>query len=294
MTQDFVPPHFSYSSLSSYLKCGQQYYLEKIAKVPEIPSWWFVGGTAVHTLTEIYDLDREKFRESGLDQLWATVFNGGVEGQAKRFPDLTKWRAAGKKKNRPDGEDYLVWMDQGPLFVQNYIDWRESSGWELWDGAVVSFDFEANAAEFYGYAVELPLEVEVGGWKMRGSIDRVFIHPDSGALVVTDLKTGSRMPDNDLQLGTYAVGMELQYGERANFGAYFNPRLNKLSSIYNLHNYSVDFLADLGIQLKRGIKNKVFLPNKTNLCNYCPVNQGCAAFGGKDAHLYQIERVLGG
>lgn len=100
------------------------------------------------------------------------------------------------------------------------------------------------------------------------------------------------MPDNDLQLGTYAVGMELQYGERANFGAYFNPRLNKLSSIYNLHNYSVDFLADLGIQLKRGIKNKVFLPNKTNLCNYCPVNQGCAAFGGKDAHLYSIDKII--
>jgi CRISPR/Cas system-associated exonuclease Cas4 (RecB family) len=293
--KDFVPPHFSYSALSGYMQCGQRYYLEKIAKVPEVPSFWFVGGRAVHTLTEMYDVEgEEKFQESGLDQLWAEVFTKEVEAQSKKFPDLTKWRTAGKKKVRPDGEDYLAWMDLGPQFVQNYIDWRSSSGWKLWDEAVVGYDHDTNFVEMYGPAVELPIDVKLGGWKMLGSVDRVFEHPDSGALVVVDLKTGSRMPDNDLQLGTYAVGMEVQYGERPNFGAFFNPRLNKLSEIYNLSVYTVDYLSSLGVQLKTGVQNKVFLPHKSNFCKACSVNDACPAYGGKDANLYTIEKVLGG
>jgi len=287
MTKDHVPPHFSYSALSSYTQCGHRYYLEKVAHVPEIPSWWFVGGRAVHTLTEMYDLEgEEKFQESGLDHLWTTVFMAEVESQAKKFPDLTVWRTAGKKKARPDGEDYLAWMDLGPQFVQNYIDWRRSSGWELWD------PYLENGTQTV--AVELPIDIPIGGWTMKGSVDRVFVYPGSGALVVVDLKTGSRMPENEDQLGTYAVGIHEQYGARPNFGAYFNPRLNKLSEIYNLSTYTLDYMGRLGVQLKTAVQNKVFLPHKTNLCNYCPVNQGCEAFGGADAHLYLIEKVLGG
>lgn len=292
MTKDFVPLHFSYSALSSYTQCGHRYYLEKIAKVPGIPAWWFVGGSAVHKMTEIYDLDEKIFMESGLDHLWTEVFTAEVENQAEKFPDLTKWRTAGKKKALPEGEDYLAWMDLGPKFVQNYIDWRVSSGWTLWTDAVIGYDYETGTFEPYGPAVELPIDISLGGWTMKGSVDRVFEYPDNGALVVVDLKTGSRMPENEDQLGTYAAGVEEQYGQRPNFGAYFNPRLNKMSEIYNLSTYSVDYMARLGVQLKTAVQNKVFLPHKTNLCNYCSVNQGCEAFGGKDAGLYQIEKVL--
>lgn len=291
MTKDFVPPHFSYSSLSSYTQCGQRYYLEKVAKVPQIPSWWFVGGGAVHTVTEIYDTDKKIFEQSGLDQLWTEVFTAAVEEQAKKFPDLTVWRTAGKKKALPEGEDYLAWMDLGPEFCQNYIDWRNSSGWELWT-PIVGYDPETNSYEPYGPAVELPIDIQISEWKMLGSVDRVFIYPGTDNLVVLDLKTGSRMPENEDQLGTYAVGIEIQYGARPNFGAYFNPRKNKLSEIYNLSTYTIDYMTGLGVQFKAAVQNKVFLPHKTNLCNYCPVNQGCEAFGGADAHLYQIEKVL--
>lgn len=290
MAKDFVPPHFSYSSLSSYMQCGQRYYLEKIARVPEVPSWWFVGGRAVHEVTEVYDVDRKNFEKSGLVQLWTEVFTREVEAQSARFPDLTVWRTAGKKKTRPDGEDYLAWMDIGPQFVQNYIDWQAGTDWKLWDGAVVDFDPETGECET-ALAVELPLEIEVGGWMMRGSVDRVYEVPN-GELVVVDLKTGSRMPDNDLQLGTYRVGMEVQYGQRPKYGMYFMNRLNKSSQLYDLSNYTVDSIGQMGVQFKRGIKNKVFLPHKTALCPYCPVNNGCAAFGGKDADLYKIEKVL--
>lgn len=293
MSKDIIPPHFSYSSLTTYMECNHKWYLSKIARVPEIPSWWLVGGSAVHTLTEIYDLDREKFQERGLDQLWQEVFNAEVQAQQVRYPaiSIADWRTAGRKsKAKPDGEDYLAWMDLGPEFVQHYITWRLESGLELWDGAITGFDPDTGEYDTMT-AVELPLDFDIHGWHFKGAIDRVFVQGDE--LLVIDLKSGSRMPESGLQLGSYAVGLEVQYGSRPVYGQYFNLRQNKFSSLYDLSRYTVDSLGELGVQFKNGIKNKIFLPHQTNLCNYCPVNSGCAAFGGKDAALYTIDKVIG-
>jgi len=50
-----LPAHISYSALTTYLDCGWKYYLTRIVKVAERPAWYFVGGSAVHTATEVYD-----------------------------------------------------------------------------------------------------------------------------------------------------------------------------------------------------------------------------------------------
>lgn len=52
---DGLPVHASYSSFTSYLKCGYSYWLERAVKVPQDPAWWFLGGGAVHTASEWYD-----------------------------------------------------------------------------------------------------------------------------------------------------------------------------------------------------------------------------------------------
>jgi hypothetical protein len=52
-----LPPHVSYSSLTTYLDCGWKYYLTRVEKVSEIPAWYLVGGSAVHVATELYDRD---------------------------------------------------------------------------------------------------------------------------------------------------------------------------------------------------------------------------------------------
>lgn len=50
-----LPPHVSYSSLTTYLDCGWKYFLTRVKKVEEHPAWYFVGGSAVHLATEMYD-----------------------------------------------------------------------------------------------------------------------------------------------------------------------------------------------------------------------------------------------
>lgn len=47
--------HISYSALSDWLQCGKMYQLKRRLGLPERPSWWNVGGHAVHAATEAYD-----------------------------------------------------------------------------------------------------------------------------------------------------------------------------------------------------------------------------------------------
>lgn len=56
-----LPDYISYSSLTTYLDCGWKYVLTRAYKVPEQPSFWLAGGSAVHEVTE--QLDRAKWQE---------------------------------------------------------------------------------------------------------------------------------------------------------------------------------------------------------------------------------------
>lgn len=48
-----VPPaHRSYSQWNTFLQCAHQYYLTKVAKVPEHPAVYLAAGSAVHELIE--------------------------------------------------------------------------------------------------------------------------------------------------------------------------------------------------------------------------------------------------
>ena len=61
----YVPPkgypaHMSPSSINSLLTCGEQFRLEKVVRVPQRPMWAGVGGSTVHTCTELLDRDWHK------------------------------------------------------------------------------------------------------------------------------------------------------------------------------------------------------------------------------------------
>lgn len=58
-----TPRHRSYSSFTSWLSCGKAWQLSRAAKVAEVPAWYFVGGSAVHTATEVFD--RALFHDAG-------------------------------------------------------------------------------------------------------------------------------------------------------------------------------------------------------------------------------------
>jgi hypothetical protein len=47
-----LPPHRSYSQLSTWQSCPQKYYLSKVAMVPEKPAVYLAAGSAVHSMLE--------------------------------------------------------------------------------------------------------------------------------------------------------------------------------------------------------------------------------------------------
>lgn len=75
-----LPPHVSWSSFESWLRCGKSYELSRIVRVEQRPGWAAIGGSAVHAMTEALDMaqwqaeraevvaqDRAIARRAGLD-----------------------------------------------------------------------------------------------------------------------------------------------------------------------------------------------------------------------------------
>ena len=52
MHMDKLPPHRSYSQLSTWQSCPQKYYLSKVAMVPEKPAVYLAAASAVHSMLE--------------------------------------------------------------------------------------------------------------------------------------------------------------------------------------------------------------------------------------------------
>lgn len=46
--------HRSFSSFTSWVKCGKAWQLERILQAPQTPAWYFIGGTTFHEVIEKY------------------------------------------------------------------------------------------------------------------------------------------------------------------------------------------------------------------------------------------------
>lgn len=46
--------HRSFSSFTSWVKCGKAWQLERQLQAPQTPAWYFIGGQAFHAAIEQY------------------------------------------------------------------------------------------------------------------------------------------------------------------------------------------------------------------------------------------------
>lgn len=164
-------------------------------------------------------------------------------------------------KVNPNGENYDWWYNNGQKFVESWIEWRDGSGWKLWttpQGAP---------------AIELKLDIKIGGIYMTGAIDRIFETPD-GELVILDLKTGTRTPQSDLQLAIYACMMEVAIGVRPNWGTYWMARQGTTTPPVSLESMTLQKLDELVALFEKARREKVFLPN-FDTCKMCSVSDFC-------------------
>jgi putative RecB family exonuclease len=188
------------------------------------------------------------------DKAWA---------ESKGSIDLTNARVGGRAtKANPNKEDEKFWQTTGPMWVENYIAWREANpNWKIWttpEGVP---------------AVELGLTPIVAGVPIKMFIDRVF--EVNGQLVIVDLKTSQQVPTSTLQLGFYKLGLEQTFGVKVNWGNYYMSRGSNTVEMVDLSEYTYDKMEYLVEGFDKARKAGVFLPN-TNNCQYrCGLTAHC-------------------
>ena len=176
--------------------------------------------------------------------------------------DFSKARVAGRStKANPDREDAVWWMNQGSIWVDNYIMWRKNNpDWKIWrtpEGAK---------------AVEIELNPVIADVPVKMVIDRVF--EVNGQLVIVDLKTSARRPVSDLQLGFYKVGLEMQFGIEVNLGNYWMSREAGTGEMIDLSRYTLSMLEYMVSGFDKVRKAGVFLPNLSS-CSFCGLTEHC-------------------
>lgn len=274
----------SYSQISGYASCGERYRLERVIGVPQTPSWALVGGKALHAATEVSD---NALLNGHPQPAPTTTFNDAfdkeiadqeayVAASGMDFPRET-WRAAGRaSKTWPEKENEAWWRHHGPVFLANWQRWLSTSGYDI------HIDDQGDPA------IELEINLNLGevmGEEVTalGYVDRVLEVPGSRALMVVDLKTGSRPQPTNRQLGFYRVGLKQDKGLDVPFGAFWDARGGGTSVPADLTHYTEERLVTQAHSLVAARLGGLYLPNPGSLCSSCSVKEYCFEYMGRDA-----------
>lgn len=273
--------HVSYSTLDQWFTCPHRVQLAKVQKAPQTPAWWFAGGSAVHSATEEYDrwtlLDPVGRARFSIKDEFEKAFVREVHEISEKEPDRSKWRAAGVKAAP---ETYDRWMQLGPLLVGNYIKWRKTTEYVIWESEPHESD------EATGIEIDLSFTPPGCDKEIKAYADRIFVHPTLEQIHIIDLKTGTRGPNSPLQFGTYAAGLTHRYGAVASTGMAFMNREAKPGKAFDLVKYTPEYVGRLFGQLSRAIDAQVFPAHVGSACRMCDVSSACYANDGELSELY--------
>lgn len=179
MSDTLILPRFSHSQLTLYMDCGEKYRLERRHRMGGSASWALVGGKAFHTWTEVYDkgvpIDPAYFltimdgevRETLASDRNSAIIEGDIRPTGR------------KSKDWPNKRDRSWWEHHGPIFCQQYIDWRASEDNEL---------MPAQSVDGLEFHTEMKAEGTLGGLEVLGFVDRLITDSPFGKPVIMDLK----------------------------------------------------------------------------------------------------------
>ncbi|MFP5576779.1 MAG: RecB family exonuclease [Acidimicrobiia bacterium] len=253
-----LPTSLSPSRLSSFTSCGLQFRFSAIDRLPEPPTVAATRGTLVHAALEhLFTLPApERVPAAAGDCLDAAV------ERLRTDPDWTGLGLdeSGEARMRAEAAD----------LVARYF--------RLEDPTTV-----------HPVGLELKLEVEVGGVRLRGIIDRLDLV--DGELVVTDYKTGRAPGDAYARQRMTGVHLYSLMCER-----WFGRRPVRVQLLHLAE--PVAIIAEPTEQSTRGLARRLgavwqavevaceredFRPRPSPRCGWCAFQEWCPAFGGDPA-----------
>jgi putative RecB family exonuclease len=253
-----LPSSLSPSRLASFTSCGLQFRFTAIEGLPEPPSLAATRGTLVHAaLEELFTLPA--------DERVPAAAPACLDAAVAHLRDDPDWTGLGLDA---DGEASLV-ADADRL-VQRYF--------RLEDPRTV-----------HPVGLELKLEVDVGGIRVRGVIDRLDLV--DGELVVTDYKTGRAPSEVWARRQMTGVHLYSLMCER-----WFGRRPVRVQLLHLAE--PVAIVAEPSEQSSAGLARRLeavwravevaceredFRPRPSSRCDWCAFRRWCPAFGGDPA-----------
>lgn len=250
-----LPSSLSPSRLSSFTSCGLQFRFSAIDRLPEAPTVAATRGTLVHAALE------HLFTLPAAERVPA-VADACLDAAVERLQDDPDWTGlgldeAGEARMRSEAAD----------LVARYF--------RLEDPTTV-----------HPVGLELKLEVDVGGVRLRGVIDRLDLV--DGDLVVTDYKTGRAPGDGYARQRMTGVHLYSLMCER-----WFGRRPVRVQLLHLAE--PVKIIAEPTEQSTRGLARRLeavwhavetaceredFRPRPSRRCDWCTFQTWCPAFGG--------------
>lgn len=253
-----VPSSLSPSKLSSFTNCGLQFRFANIDRIPEPPTQATSRGTLVHAALEhLFTLPP--------DERVPAVGDACVEAAFAAYRDDPEWTGLAL-----DAATEAGMLDEARTLVANYF--------RLEDPRTVT-----------PMGIELKLEVEIEGLRLRGIIDRLDLV--DGELVVTDYKTGRSPSDIGAKARMQGVHVYALMCER-----FFGRRPIRVQLLHLAEPEAV--IAEPTEQSTRALERRLravwsavesacetedFRPRPSALCDWCSFQQWCPSFGGDPA-----------
>jgi putative RecB family exonuclease len=263
-----VPRSLSPSKVSSFTDCALAFRFSAIDRLPEPPSPAATKGTLVHAALERLHLLAPG--ERTLDAALACLDEAAFE--LRDDPDYVGLGLS-------DDEATAFHAEAADL-VRNYF--------RLEDPTAVRT-----------IGLELKVEAEIDGIRMRGIIDRLELDAD-GELIVTDYKTGAA-PSTQYErkrlsgVHIYSLLCEQLLGRRPR-----TVQLLYLKAPLAITTEPSDrstrgtrrTLAAVWQAVERACDREDFRPQPSRLCGYCAFQAYCPSFGGDPAEARKLSEEL--
>jgi putative RecB family exonuclease len=254
----FVPPRsLSPSKVTSFRDCALAFRFNAIEHLPEEPTVWTVKGTLVHR---------------ALERLFWNHDRGSRSPEAARTELARSWAEL-----QTDTE-YLA-LALAPADADAF---RADA-----DALVQNYFALEDPDEITPVGVEITLEAQMGGVRLRGIIDRLDQTAD-GELVVVDYKTG-RAPspayEQSRLIGVhiYALLCQEVLGRRPVEVKLLHLKepttITAEPSEQALRGHRQKTIA-VWSAIERACHDEDFRPRTSPLCNYCRFRAFCPAYGG--------------
>ena len=254
-----APRSLSPSKVSAFTDCALAFRFSVIDRLPEPPSAAAVKGTLVHAALERLHLLAPA--ERTVDAALVCLDEALVELRADpEFVGLAL-----------DAEAEATFVTEAAELVRNYFRLEDPS-------------------QVRAIGLELMMEAEVDGVRLRGIIDRLDLD-DDGELVVTDYKTGAAPSERHERkrlsgVHIYSLLCEQLLGRRPKRVQLLYLR-DPLALITEPNDRSTRgtrrTLGAVWQAVERACEREDFRPHASALCNWCAFQAWCPSFGGDPA-----------